>query len=717
MTETRAQAQAREAATRDAEESSNAWIVKALVEQDSRIAENYAEMFAVIRMMAEKVDNLVAVNPQMSYSSSPPTIEKADYNCFPTEVEQFFQLDFTPYEMKVSYKLLLKERFEDALDDPIAELKILQETGGIKEYNEKFELIRLRLRLPEDYLVRAYLAGLRTDTQMHIRMFQPQTIRQCWMLGKLYEQAHPRKGSGMTSNGWQSNKWQTGGNVQPKAGVANNSDWVQKTGNFESTYRPKDNTMQPRKFLSTEEMNKRRSQGLCFFCDEKYSPEHFLTHKKKQLYMMDADEVEEKTDELCVEEDEGPDMVQDRAQVSVSAVEGTNDFWTMRVRGYYGKQSVVMLLDSGSTHNFMDLGTLARLKIPSTQPCLTKVFVSDGQKVGVSGKMEKFNWSFRDTSFEADMMVIPLRGCDIVLGVQWLKPLGTITWNFDTLEMSFKWGLKNVHLRGIKQGFVREVKATKLNKMKEKDVQLSMICVEQVPEESEVMLCSVEMQTGKEEEHPKFAELIEGFADIFEEPTALPPFRANHNHKIPLMEGSNPINQRPYRYALHQKNEIDKLVKDMLVGGSIQASNNPYASPVVLVKKKDGSWRLCVDYRGLNGMTVKDRFPIPLIDDLMDELGGSVIFSKIDLRAGYHQVRMDPADIYKTTFKTHSGHYKYLVMPFGLTNAPATFQSLMNEVFRAFLRKFVLIFFDDILIYSSTLENHLLHVEEVFKVM
>nr|GEU81047.1 retrotransposon-related protein [Tanacetum cinerariifolium] len=226
----------------------------------------------------------------------------------------------------------------------------------------------------------------------------------------------------------------------------------------------------------------------------------------------------------------------------------------------------------------------------------------------------------------------------------------------------------------------------------------------------------MQMTVITEQPNPQIQTLLNAFPLVFETPKKLPPIRS-HDNTIPLLPDTTPINIRSYKLPPNQKDAIELMVKELMEVGLIRDSQSSFSSPIVMVKKKYGSWRMCVDYMQLNKHTIKNKFPIPVIEELLDELNGARIFSKLDLRSGYHHIRMNKDDIHKTTFRTHKGHYEFLVMPFGLNNALATFQSLMNTIFKPLPRKFVLVFFDDILIYSQSEKEHLSHLERVLQVM
>ncbi|GJX38063.1 putative nucleotidyltransferase, ribonuclease H [Tanacetum coccineum] len=191
----------------------------------------------------------------------------------------------------------------------------------------------------------------------------------------------------------------------------------------------------------------------------------------------------------------------------------------------------------------------------------------------------------------------------------------------------------------------------------------------------------------------------------------------NVKFRIDLIPGVTPVAKSPYRLAPSEMQELSGKNQELQDKGFIRPSHSLWGAPVLFVKKKDGSFRMCIDYRELNKLTVKNRYPLPRIDDLFDQLQGSCYFSKIDLRSGYHQLRVHEDDILKTAFQTRYGHFEFTVMPFGLTNAPAVFMDLMNRVCKPYLDKFVIVFIDDILIYSKTKEDHEVHLRLVLELL
>jgi hypothetical protein len=218
------------------------------------------------------------------------------------------------------------------------------------------------------------------------------------------------------------------------------------------------------------------------------------------------------------------------------------------------------------------------------------------------------------------------------------------------------------------------------------------------------------VQDGEAELHVEGIRVVCNYPDVFPlELPGIPPTR-NTVFEIKLVPGTQPIYKSPYRMAPMEQVELKRQLDDLLAKGFIRPSKSPWAFLVLFVEKKDGSKRLCVDYRALNQVTIKNKYPLPCIDVLFEQLRGAKVFSKIDLNSGYHQLRIWEEDIEKTAFSTRYVHYEYVVMSFGLTNAPAAFMEAMNGMLHEYLDDFVVVFLDDILIYSQTEEEHERHL-------
>jgi hypothetical protein len=298
----------------------------------------------------------------------------------------------------------------------------------------------------------------------------------------------------------------------------------------------------------------------------------------------------------------------------------------------------------------------------------------------------------------------------VILGMPWLSAVNPHL-DFQQKICTVKQGLQTIVL-GTKpdahpaSGDVLMTAKQLCRAMRKPDTQVLLVLLEPLNERLDLP-----------KETPAAVEsLLQDFTDVFPKdlPKGLPPDRG-FPHRIELEPGHQPPHKNPYRLSPLELEELRKQLQELIDHDYIQPSKSPYGAPVLFVKKKDGSLRMCVDYRMLNKITVKNKHPLPRIDELLDQLSGARYFSKLDLRSGYWQVPVAAEDTVKTAFKTRYGLFEFKVMPFGLTNAPATFQAMMNHVLAPFVDKFVANILDDILIYSKTLEEHVEHLRQVLE--
>lgn len=375
----------------------------------------------------------------------------------------------------------------------------------------------------------------------------------------------------------------------------------------------------------------------------------------------------------------------------------------------YG-QPVRVLLDGGCTHEMIaEKWVAAHPMVPSPTPANLELWYANGDCDEIKGELKGIKLRVgRHYAERMDLLVAPLRSdsFDLILGKPWLaRHNPDIDWVQDS--MSFVHQGQPVFWKSISApgSMPPTINYTQVKRAQRKGAEVFVVdgrSTENTPTEPGPY--QAERDT-----------LVSLNQDIFREPTGLPPHRAVE-HSIDLEPGTAPPNKPPYRLSETEWAECQKQVEELLAKGLIRPSQSAYGAPILFVKKKDGSMRMCIDYRALNRSTVKCAYPMPRIEDLIDRLRGATVFSKLDLRSGYHQVRVADVDIPKTGFRTRDGHYEFLVLPFGLCNAPATFQRLMNATF-ADCKSFVLVYLDDILVFSKTVPEHAAHLQKVMALL
>ncbi|KAD4982452.1 hypothetical protein E3N88_19123 [Mikania micrantha] len=367
-------------------------------------------------------------------------------------------------------------------------------------------------------------------------------------------------------------------------------------------------------------------------------------------------------------------------------------------------QYASILFDTGADKSFVSLEFEHLLAKNRTR--LENTFtleVANGSPITIDSIILDVPLNLNDHTFLIDLIPMPMESFDVIVGMDWLttnraeivcaeKYIRIPLSSGDTLNV---FGEKPT--RGLKL-----MTCTTAQKYLRKNYVAFLAHI-----------------VNKKDKEKKIEDIpiIKDFPEVFpEDLPGLPPIR-QVEFRIELVPGATPVAKSPYRLAPSELQELASQLQELSEKGFIRRSSSPWGAPVLFVKKKDGTFRMCIDYRELNKLTIKNRYPLPRIDDLFDQLQGATWFSKIDLRSGYHQLRVHDDDIPKTAFRTRYGHYEFMVMPFGLTNAPAVFMDLMNRVCNPYLDKFVIVFIDDILIYSKTKSDHEQHLRLILDLL
>jgi hypothetical protein len=371
------------------------------------------------------------------------------------------------------------------------------------------------------------------------------------------------------------------------------------------------------------------------------------------------------------------------------------------------------LFDIGSQANLISEDIVKKLKLETIPH--TKLYplgwICDNAKLQVTRRCKlrfAITAHFVD---EVELDVIPLDICGIMLGSPYLYDRKAIFHHHENKYHLFKNGVEYIVRAHTKKMNLSLVNAGQMKRLVNASKNFVFLMIKPKDDiENEVFQgCDTKLKSD-------LYEVVNQYDEMFKEPKGLPPKRGIQ-HEIQLQQDCPLPNIGMYRMSVMENAEIKKQIQELLDKGVIVPSSSPCRSPIVLVPKKDGTWRMCVDFRALNKITVKNRYPLPRIDDFLDQLKDDKYFTKLDLRSGYHQIRIAEGDTWKTTFKTKQGLFEWMVMPFGLCNAPATFMRVMNDVLRTFLDDCVIVYLDDILIFSKSCEEHVKHVKHVLDIL